>query len=106
MSTFMFTMPGWERFSTWGEMELQGHLWAQLYLNEDDRDAAPRIWITPPRYVPCTVDELTEAIAAAIAPYEAVPPPPGLIKAWLMDGTPGGIPDSAARRHRLDPPPS
>jgi hypothetical protein len=79
-----FSMPGWERFSTWGSEEGLGHLYAQLYQDGDNRDAQPRIWITPPRYVVTTLDGLAAAIAEAIAPYEAVPPPPAVIKMWLM----------------------
>jgi hypothetical protein len=41
-----------------------------------DPSAQPRIWITPPRYVVTTVDEL----AKAIAPYEVVPLPVEMIK--------------------------
>ncbi|MFF4414542.1 hypothetical protein ACFYY8_18610 [Streptosporangium sp. NPDC001559] len=48
-----FTMPGWE----WGYDVGLGHLYAQLYRNDDDRDAAPRIRITPPGHVATTVDE-------------------------------------------------
>ncbi|HTJ72585.1 MAG TPA: hypothetical protein VL551_33915 [Actinospica sp.] len=36
-----FAMPGWERYSTWGSETHLGHLYAQLYLNTDDRDADP-----------------------------------------------------------------
>jgi len=43
--------------------------------------AQPRIWITPPRYVVTTVDELAEAIA----PYEVVPLPAEMIKVWLTE---------------------
>lgn len=78
-----FTMPGWDDYSTWGYEDGLGHFYAQLYRNSDDRDAAPRIWITPPQHVATTVDELAEAIAAAVAPYEAVPPPAEVIKIWL-----------------------
>lgn len=78
-----FEFPGWERFSTWGAEAGLGHLYAQLYLNTDERDAEPRIWITPPRYVVRTVDELAEAIAAAIAPYQRIPPPPEVIRMFL-----------------------
>ncbi|MFI7425331.1 hypothetical protein [Nonomuraea sp. NPDC049684] len=78
-----FTMPGWDRYSTWGYEDGLGHFYAQLYRNSDNPDAAPRIWITPPQYVVTTVDDLAEAIATAIAPYEAVPPPAEVIKIWL-----------------------
>ncbi|KQV11993.1 hypothetical protein ASE03_28605 [Kitasatospora sp. Root187] len=78
-----FSMPGWDKYSTWGWEERLGHLYAQIIHNSDDRDAEPRIWITPPRHVLRTVDELAEAIAVAIAPYEAVPPPASVIKMWL-----------------------
>ncbi|MEU4229463.1 hypothetical protein AB0F17_34645 [Nonomuraea sp. NPDC026600] len=78
-----FTMPGWEQYSTWGYEEGLGHLYAQLYRNTDDRDAAPRIWITPPGHVVTTVDQLAKVIAEAIAPHELVPPPTELIKMWL-----------------------
>lgn len=78
-----FAVPGWERFSTWGCEDGLGHFYAQLYLNSDDRDAEPRIWITPPRYAPRTIDELAQAIATEMAPYEAVAPPPAVVKLWL-----------------------
>lgn len=78
-----FTMPGWDRFSTWGYEEGLGHFYAQLYRNSDDRDAAPRIWITPPAYVVATVDELAETIATAIAPYEPMYLTASVISKWL-----------------------
>jgi len=78
-----FSLPGWEKYSTWGSEAHLGHLYAQLYHNADDRDARPRIWIMPPRYVVRTVDELAAAIAEAIAPYEAVPPPPEVIRMFM-----------------------
>jgi hypothetical protein len=81
-------MPRWESYSTWGldkplgRADL-GYLYAQLYLNTDDPGAAPRIWITPPRYAPATLDQLAQAIATEIAPYELIPPPPSAIRIWL-----------------------
>jgi hypothetical protein len=83
-----FAMPGWEDYSTWGldkPLGLADHsyLYAQLCLNTDDPDAEPRIWITPPRYAPATLDRLAEAIATEIASYEPVPPPPVVIRSWL-----------------------
>lgn len=80
-----FTMPGWDQYSTWGYEEGLGHLYAQLYRNIDDPGMQPRIWITPPRYVVTTVDELAEAIATAIARYEVVPMPADMIKIWLTE---------------------
>ena len=74
-----FTMPGWDSYSTWGldkplgQADL-GYLYAQLYRNTDDPGAAPSIWITPPRYTPTTLDQLVQAIATEIAPYELIPP--------------------------------
>jgi hypothetical protein len=84
-----FTMPGWEDHSTWGVDNPLGradlrYLFAELYLNTDDRNAAPRIWITPPKYAPATLDELAQAIAAEISPYLAVPVPPEVIRIWLV----------------------
>ena len=79
-----FRVTGWENYSTWGYEEGLGHFYAQLYRNGDDHNAEPRIWITPPRYVPRTIDELAEAISAEIAPYELVPPPPAVVKLWLQ----------------------
>ncbi len=84
-----FTMPGWESYSTWGldqplGLTDQGYLYAQLYLNTDNPGAAPRIWITPPRYAPVTLDQLAQAIATEIAPYEPVPMPPSAIRLWLV----------------------
>ena len=82
-----FSMPGWDHYSTWGHEEGLGHLYAQLYLNEDDPSAAPRIWITPPRYQVTTVDELAKAIAAEIEPYyKGVTFPVEVIKEWLQKG--------------------
>ncbi|WP_457034339.1 hypothetical protein [Kitasatospora sp. P5_F3] len=80
----VFSMPGWDDCSTWGWETGLGHLYAQIIHNNDDPDAEPRIWITPPRYVLRTVDELAAAIAEAIAPYYVkVPPPAAVIKMWL-----------------------
>jgi hypothetical protein len=85
----IFDMPGWEEYSTWGLDAPHGraedaYLYAQLYRNTDDRDDRPRIWITPPRYVLTSLDELAEAIAAEIAPYEPLPLPAELIRTWLV----------------------
>ncbi len=84
MSVRAFTMPGWDHHSTWGEEEGLGHFYAQLYRNSDDRDGPPLIWITPPRHVVTSIDALAEAIAAAIGPFEPVPPPAVAIKAWML----------------------
>lgn len=83
-----FTMPGWEKYSTWGLDTPLGqaesaYLYAQLYLNTDDPRARPRIWITPPMYVPTTLDQLAEAIASEITAYSPVRIPPGAIRVWL-----------------------
>jgi hypothetical protein len=83
-----FTLPGWERYSTWGLEEVHGrrdlgHMYAQLYRNTDNPNDAPRIWITPPRHVLTTVDELADAIAAQIAPYMPVTMPGEVLKTWL-----------------------
>ncbi|WP_435583461.1 hypothetical protein [Amycolatopsis thermoflava] len=78
-----FLVPGWDHFSTWGYEDGLGHYYAQLYHNSDDRDAAPRIWITPPKYVVRTIDDLAQAIAEALAPYERVPMPAALVKMYL-----------------------
>jgi hypothetical protein len=78
-----FSVPGWDHFSTWGYEDHLGHYYAQLYHNSDDRDAAPRIWITPPKYVVRTLDELAQAIADALAPYERVPMPAVVVKMYL-----------------------
>lgn len=85
----MFTMPGWDRFSRWGldtplDIASHSYLFAQLYLNSDDPDATPRVWITPPTYVPTTIEQLAEAIAAGIAPYDPLGTPPELIRTWLV----------------------
>lgn len=83
-----FTMPGWENYSTWGlDKPLgradSGYLYAQLYLSTDDPNARPRIWITPPKYAPATLDELAEAIATEIAPYDVLKTPPSVIRMWM-----------------------
>jgi hypothetical protein len=85
----IFDMPGWEKYSTWGLDAPHGraedaYLYAQLYRNTDDPDDRPRIWITPPRYILTSLDQLAEAVAIEIAPYESVPLPPGLIRTWLV----------------------
>jgi hypothetical protein len=85
----VFAMPGWESYSTWGRDEPLGlsehaYLYAQLYRNSDDPGGAPRIWITPPKYVLATLDQLAEAIATEIAPYEPIPLPPVLIRGWMV----------------------
>jgi hypothetical protein len=85
----IFALPGWENYSTWG-MDMprgvpeHGYLYAQLYRNTDNRDGVPRIWITPPRYVLATLDQLAGAIATEIAPYEPIPLPPELIRSWMV----------------------
>jgi hypothetical protein len=84
-----FAMPGWENYSTWGldkplGREDLGYLYAQLYLNTDDPNASPRIWITPPRHAPATLDQLAQAIAHEIAPYSSVAMPPSVIRIWLV----------------------
>jgi hypothetical protein len=86
---WVLAMPGWESYSTWGRDEPLGlsehaYLYAQLYRNSDDPDGAPRVWITPPKYVLATLDQLAEAIATEIAPYEAIPLPPALIRGWMV----------------------
>jgi hypothetical protein len=84
MSIRTFDLPGWEDYSTWGEEEGLGHLYAQLYANEDDPDGPPRVWITPPTYVVRSVDELAQMIAQAIAPHVAVALPAVIIKDYLL----------------------
>jgi hypothetical protein len=84
----IFTMPGWEEYSTWGLDTPLGraddaYLYAQLYLNTDDPRATPRIWITPPKYVATTLDALAEAIASEILPYSPIQIPPEVIRIWL-----------------------
>ncbi|MFD3683109.1 hypothetical protein [Streptomyces sp. NPDC058613] len=71
------------RESIWGYEEGLGHLYAQLFANQDDPDAEPRIWITPPSYLVRDVDELAGAIAEALTPYVSVPVPAVLVKSWL-----------------------
>ncbi|GAA1334715.1 hypothetical protein GCM10009647_076540 [Streptomyces sanglieri] len=78
-----FWLPGWDRYSTWGYEEGLDHYYARIIHNSDDRDAEPRIWITPPRYVARTIDELAQAVAEAIAPYEPIPMPASIIKMYM-----------------------
>lgn len=81
-----FWMPGWDQYSTWGYQAApggHGHWYAQIIHNSDDPNAEPRIWITPPRYLVRSVDDLAETIAQALAPYERIRPPAVLIKSWL-----------------------
>ncbi|PPJ29715.1 hypothetical protein C5E45_34075 [Nocardia nova] len=78
-----FAMPGWDWYSTWGYEEGLGHYYAQIIHNSDDRDAEPRIWISPPQYVVRTIDELAQAIADALAPYEPICPPASIIKMYM-----------------------
>lgn len=81
-----FWMPGWEDYSTWGYESGPGghqHLYAQIIHNQDGPDAEPRIWITPPRHIVRTVDELAAIIADAISGYGPVPPPAFEVKRWL-----------------------
>jgi hypothetical protein len=86
----IFAMPGWENRSIWGRDEPLGlaehaYLYAQLYRNTDSFDGAPCIWITPPRYVLATLDQLAEAIATEIAQYEPFSlPSAALIKGWMV----------------------
>lgn len=84
-----FGMPGWEQYSTWGLDAPLGrtedaYLYAQLYRNTDDPNDRPRIWITPPRYILTSLDQLAEAIATELAPYEPIQLPTELIRAWLV----------------------
>ncbi|MFC9295036.1 hypothetical protein ACFTWH_17140 [Streptomyces sp. NPDC057011] len=78
-----FWMPGWDRYSIWGYDEGLGCLYAQLFANQDDPDAAPRIWITPPGYELHTVDELAAAISEALTPYVPVRVLPEVVTSWL-----------------------
>ncbi|MFI6149652.1 hypothetical protein [Streptomyces sp. NPDC051109] len=78
-----FWMPGWDHYSTWGYDEGLDCLYAQLFANQDDPDAAPRIWITPPGYQVRTVGELAASIAEALTPYLPVPVAAEAVKAWL-----------------------
>lgn len=83
-----FALPGWEKYSTWGKDEPLGlsehaYLYAQLYRNTDNPDDPSRVWVTPPRYVPATLDELAEAIAIEISRHEPIPLPPALIRSWM-----------------------
>ena len=84
-----FGMPGWEQYSMWGLDTPLGrtedaYLYAQLYRNTDDPDDRPRIWITPPQYILTSLDQLAEAIAIELAPYEPIQLPTELIRAWLV----------------------
>lgn len=78
-----FWAPGWDHYSTWGYDEGLGCLYVQLFANQDDPDAAPRIWITPPSYQVRTVDELAAVIAEALTPYVSVRVPAEVVKSWL-----------------------
>lgn len=78
-----FAFPGWQRSSTWGRDGGHGHLYARLVHDSDAPGANLRIWITAPRHVVDTVDELAEAIAEAIAPHCVLPPPPAVIRVFL-----------------------
>ncbi|MET9607423.1 hypothetical protein ABZZ17_20510 [Streptomyces sp. NPDC006512] len=78
-----FWMPGWDQQSIWGYEEGLGHLYAQLYANQDDPDAEPRIWITPPSYIVRDIDELAAAIAQTLIRYVPVRVPAEVIKSWL-----------------------
>ncbi|BAJ29295.1 MULTISPECIES: hypothetical protein [Kitasatospora] len=80
-----FFMPGWDKYSTWGRDQMMGCLYAQIIHNNDDQDAEPRIWITPPRYAPQTIDELARHVTDALNPYQAVPLPVDLVKKWLTE---------------------
>ncbi|MFE3205934.1 hypothetical protein [Embleya sp. NPDC059237] len=83
-----FSMPGWNRYSTWGYDRNPDCLYAQIIHNEDDPHGRPRIWITPPRYRPKTIDELAQAITEALVPHSLVPPPAELIRDWLTKPRP------------------
>jgi hypothetical protein len=79
-----FSLPGWDDYSTWGEEEGLGHLYAQLYANHDDPDGPPRVWITPPGFVVRTVDELSEAISTQIRPHLPMNLPAEVVKMYLL----------------------
>lgn len=80
-----FNMPGWENYSTWGYDTGLACLYAQLYLNQDDRDGRPRIWITPPQHVIIRINELAEVIATEIASFGPVSPPTEVVLFYLTN---------------------
>lgn len=84
MSIYQFKMPGWERYSTWGED--MGCLYAQLYMNHGEPRDPPRVWITQPNHQPKTVNELAEVVAEAVTRFEVVTVPPVVVRKWLLDG--------------------
>lgn len=84
-----FDMPGWEDQSTWGLDAPRGraedaYLYAQLYRNTDKPGGRPRIWISPPRYILTSLDQLAEAIATEISSCEPIHLPAELIRTWLV----------------------
>ena len=60
-------LPGWDDYSVWGWDDREGSLFAQLWRNDDDSGARPRIWISPVMGWPIMKDPaaLAEAIATA-----------------------------------------
>ncbi len=62
-------LPGWDDYSVWGCDEVEGCLFAQLWMNSDSPRDQPRLWITPSMGWPATatLDELVRIIATAIS---------------------------------------
>jgi hypothetical protein len=62
---------GWGRFSIWGVDGREGHLFAQLWRDDDDGQGDPHVWVTPPKW-PETRDltELARQIARATGASE------------------------------------
>jgi hypothetical protein len=60
-------LPGWDSFSVWGWDDREGCLFAQLWRDDDDGSAGPRIWITTLAGWPAFTapEDLAEAIASA-----------------------------------------
>ena len=62
---------GWGRFSIWGVDVGEGHLFAQLWRDDDDGQGDPRVWVTPPQWPETReLPELARQIARATGASE------------------------------------
>ncbi|MFI8992149.1 hypothetical protein ACIG63_45690 [Streptomyces antimycoticus] len=102
-------LPGWEAYSTWGYDTGTGSYYAQLYRDEDDRDAKPRHWISGtgqsiqhPQVLYMRIALATRAPLTAV--YEALLKSPTAVAAghrYPMDPIAPGGRTLAEIRHQL-----
>ncbi|MYW71917.1 hypothetical protein [Pseudonocardia sp. SID8383] len=64
MSANIFLLDGWDDTSVWGLDD--DYYYAQLTPNDVDDANGPQVWITPPRYLIGSANELMRTIAAVL----------------------------------------